>query len=237
MGGGGSQTSSTGVAPELKPLANEYASRAIDLSNNPFSAYTGQRFTGFTPAQQSAFGMIQNRATQGSPVLDTANNTLTNLLQGGQTNPYLDQMVGKAQQNLVDQYSNVIRPQQDALAARSGSFGNSGVAETIGNQQNQLLQNLGDVSTQMYGNAYNTDRANQLSALGMAPTYANQAYTDASQLLNAGNMQQQFGQQQQDFNYQQWQDAQNQPYKNLQILGAPFSLGLGSVTTTSGGGK
>ena len=235
-GGGGPQTTTTGVPDELKPLAREYTSRAIGMADTPFTPYTGQRFQDFTPAQQQAMGMIQQRATEGSPIIDQAGSTVTDLLQGG-TNPYLDQMVGRAQQNLVDQYQDVIRPQQDALMARSGSFGNAGVMETMGNQQDQLLQGLGDISTQMYGNAYNTNRQNQLAALGLAPQIAGQDYLDASQLLQSGNMQQQFGQQQQDFNYQQFQDMLNQPYKNLQTLGAPFSMGLGSVTKTTGGGK
>lgn len=234
MSGGGPQTTTTGVPDELKPLAREYTNRAIGMADTPFTPYTGQRFQGFTPDQQAAMGMIQQRATQGSPIIDQAGSTINDLLQGG-TNPYLDQMVGRAQQNLVDQYQDVIRPQQDTLMARSGSFGNAGVMETMGNQQDKLLQGLGDISTQMYGNAYDTNRQNQLSALGLAPQIAGQDYVDANQLLQTGNMQQQFGQQQKDFSFEQFQDMLNQPYKNLQTLGAPFSMGLGSVTTTSGG--
>lgn len=203
-GGGGSQTSSTGVAPELKPLANEYVSRAIDVSNNPFQAYSGQRFA----------GMNQDQGQAG--------NFYAQNLSGG-TNPYLDQMVNKAQSNIVSNYNNTIRPQLDTMAARSGSFGNAGITSTMQDQQRALGNQLSDVATSMYGGQYNNDQANRM--------------TSANNLLNYGNLQQQNQQQGLDFNYQQFQDAQNQPYKNLQTLGAPFSMGLGSVTTTSGGGK
>lgn len=237
-GGGGGQTTTTGLPDEYKPLAKEYADRASGLSNEQFNPYTGQRFAGFTGDQQNAFGMVRDRALNGSPVMDQANDTLTQTLQGGQTNPYLDQMVNSAQGNLVTNYNNVIRPQQDAMAARSGSFGNSGVQATVEQDQQALGKQLGDISTQMYGQAYEGDRSRQMQALGMAPTFGNQAYTDAQQLAGVGNQQQQFGQQQQDFNYQQFLDKGNQAYKNLQTLGAPLSQNfLGSVSQTTGGGK
>jgi len=204
MSGGGSQTSSTGVAPELKPLANEYVSRAIDVADNPFQAYTGQRFADMNPFQSQAGSYYAQNLNAG-------------------TNPYLDQMVTKAQGNIVDNYNNTIRPQLDTMAARSGSFGNAGVASTVEQQQKALGNQLSDVATSMYGGQYNADQANRMASAG--------------NLLNYGNLTQANQQQGLDFNYQQFQDALNQPYKNLQVLGAPFSMGLGSVTKTSGGGK
>lgn len=221
-GGGGGSTTTTELAPELRPLASAYTQRAIELSNNQFTPYTGQRFADFSPLQQAGMGLTAQRAMGGSPVMDQANQTLMQSLQGGQTNPYLDQMVSRAQQSL--------QPQQDLLRSRSGSFGNSGVEEAN-------TRAMGDIATQMYGQAYETDRNRQMQALGMAPTFGNQAYLDAAQLLNVGGMQQNLGQQRADFAFEQFQDAQNQPYRNLQIMGAPFAQGFGGVTTTSGGDK
>lgn len=203
-GGGGSSTTSTGVAPELKPLANQYVSRAISTADTPFTPYTGQRFSDLNGNQAAAGNFYAQGMNAG-------------------TNPYLDQMVNKAQSNTISNYNNVIRPQLDSLAARSGSFGNAGVNSTMEQQQQALGSQLGDIATSMYGGQYNNDQANRMAS--------------ANNLLNYGNLQQQNQQQGLDFNYQQFQDKQNQPYKNLQVLGAPFSMGLGSVSTTSGGGK
>jgi hypothetical protein len=238
-GGSDSSTSvQTSLPAALQPLAAAYNTRALGLSDQAFTPYTGQRFNPSTADQQSAYDLVRQRALSGSPIMGQANDTLTGIMRGGQTNPYLDQLVNRAQQNIGEQYSNIIRPQQNARMAASGSFGNSGVDASIGQDQNMLLRNMGDVASQMYGGAYNTDRANQMAALQMAPGFANQAYGDASQLLNVGNQQQQLGQQQSDFAYQQWQDAQAQPYKNLQTLGAPFSLNQGGTTVTqANGGK
>jgi hypothetical protein len=205
-GGGGSSTTTTGVAPEFSGLATQYANRASELSNQQFTPYTAQRFAGQNADQGSATDFYRQGMTAG-------------------TNPYLDQMVNKAQGNLVSNYNNTVRPQLDAMAARSGSFGNSGVAATGVQQQQALGQQLSDISTQMYGQQYNNDQAGRMAS--------------ANALYNAGNQQQSGAQNQLDFNYQQTQDAQNQGLKNLQTLGSPFQLNLGQLSTTnsSGGGK
>lgn len=202
MSGGGGSTTTTEIPREYRPLATEYAARASQLSNEQFTPYSGQRVAGLSDAQNQAGGFYQNA-------------------MGAGTNPYLDQMVGRAQSGLVDQYNNVIRPQQDAMMARSGSFGNSGVQQTVGQDQNQLIRGLNDISTQMYGGQYNNDQAYRMNA--------------ANQLGQFGQQQQNTQQNQLDFNYQQFQDQMNQPYRNLQTLGSPLSMNLGSVTRQSGG--
>lgn len=221
-GGGGSQTSTTSqtVPDELKGAATAYSNLATKLSDTPYQAYTGQGVAGLNSNQTGAIDMIKARAANGSPVMDAANSALTGML-GDNTNPYLDSMVNKAQQNVVSNYNTA--------TAGSGSFGNSGVG-------NQLAQGLSDTATSMYGNAYNTNQANKLSALGMAQSYGNQAYTDANALATAGKTQQDNAQAVNDFGYQQYQNEQNYPLQQLSALGGALSSRMGSTTTQSGGG-
>lgn len=238
-GGGGKQTTTQSIPNELKPLANAYVTRAMEVGNTPFQAYTGQRFADLNQNQNAAIGMVQNRAMNGSPVMDQANQTLMQTMQGGQTNPYLDSLVGKAQGSVVDAYNNVARPQQTSAMVNSGSFGNSGLEQSQQFADKQLQGQLGDIASSMYGQAYDQDRSRQMQALSMAPTFGNQAYQDAAQLMQAGQVQQGNQQNNLDFAFDQFQGAQNQPYKNLGVLGAPFtgvSFG-GSTTTSSSGGK
>ena len=226
-GGGGGQSQSSTTKPmipdELKPLANLYVKQAEQIAQTPWQAYNGQRYADLNQSQNLGLGMVQDRALNGSATMNNAEQNLNGFMQGG-SNPYLDSMVNKAQ-------GNVLANAQGA-AVRSGSFGNSGIAE-------QAAKQMGDVATSMYGNAYSSDQANRLSAIGMAPTFGNAAYQDAGQLLNAGNMMQ--GQQQKnlDFGFQQFQDAQNNPYKQLQDTGGVVgqSTGQQTTTTSSGGGK
>lgn len=239
-GGGGDSTSSSSITypDEIKPLLSNVANLSTDLYNQSWQGYGGQRYADLNSTQQQALQMASDRATNGSPVMDQANSTLTSMLQGGQTNPYLDQMVGKAQQSMVDSYNLGAKPQMEAAMAGSGSFGNSGLQQMQAKSQSDLQDNLGNVATQMYGNAYSTNQANQLAALGMAQSYGNQAYTDADRLLQAGNTQQDQAQNNADFSYEQWQNQQDDPYKKLQAMTGVMSGTAGSTTTTKqSGGK
>ena len=224
-GGGGTSTTTQNIPDELKPLATAYTNKAIDLSNQGYTPYSGQRFADQNSMQTNAMQMISDRAQNGDQtgIMGNATNTLNQML-GDNTNPYLDQMVNRAMGSVMLNYNTA--------AINSGSFGNSGLAE-------QYQRNLGDVATQMYGNAYNTDQANKLQALGMAQQYGNQAYTDAEQLMRAGQTQQDESQKQYDYGYQNYLDEQALPYKQLAAMSGVFGSNLGgsSTTTQSSGGK
>lgn len=239
MAGGGRSTSTTNpsIPEELKPLANLFVSRATDLANTPFQAFQGQRFAGLNDTQNTALKQITDRATGGSQTFNNAENALNGIIQGGQTNPFLDSLVSRAQNSVVQSFNNTTKPQTESAAVRSGSFGNSGLDETLQNQRVAVGDQLGNIATQIFGNAFNTDRANQLAGIQLAPGFANQAFSDAGQLLNAGNLQQSNAQRPLDFNFQQSQDAANDPFKKLQAIGGVVGQSSGSTTTQSGGGK
>lgn len=223
-GGGGSSTTTQSIAPELRPLASAYTAKAIDLGNQGFRPYTAQRFAQLDPTQTAGLDMIQNRALRGSATMNQAEGALGQMMQGG-PNPYLDAMVNKAQGNVL---SNA-----NAAAARSGSFGNSGIAEAAAKQ-------MGDVATSMYGGAYEGDQARRLQAIGMAPTFGNAAYQDGQQLLNAGQIKQDQHQQGLDYLYQQHQQSEALPYQQLASMAGVFGsqpYGASSTTSQSGGGK
>lgn len=217
-GGVGSSTTVQEIPAELKPLANAYTTKAIDLGNQGFNPYTSQRYSDLNSVQNAGLGMTAARALGGSATMDNAENSLNQFITGGNTNPYLDSMVRRAQDS--------VRGQFNTSAINSGSFGNSGL-------QDQYARNLGDVATQMYGNAYSTDQANRMQAIGMAPTFGNQAYTDASKLFGVGQTMQDQDQQNKDFAYQQFQEAQNLPYKQLAAMAGVFGSNLGGTSRTT----
>ena len=109
-GGGGSSTSSSQIVypSELKPLLRNVANLSTQMANQDWQAYGGQRYADLNDTQQQALQMVQDRAANGSALMDTANQSLTGMLQGGQTNPYLDDMVSRAQQSMVE-IRNVVR--------------------------------------------------------------------------------------------------------------------------------
>lgn len=221
-GGGGNSTTIQSIPDELKPLAEQYTQQAINLSNTPYQAYGGNRVAGINETQNQGIAAIQNRALNGSATMNNAESNLNEMMNGG-TNPYLESMVGNAMKQVGGQVNS--------------QFGGSNYGTTA--NQETLSRSLGDTATSMYGNAYNTNQANRLQAIGMAPTFGNQAYTDASQLLNAGQLQQDQAQKGLDVGYQNYQDQQNDPYKKLAAQAGIFSSNLGgtSTTTSTGGGK
>lgn len=223
-GGGGQSTTIQSIPDELKPLAAQYTQSAINLNNTPYQAYQGQRYADLNGVQMAALNQTADRAMQGSATIDNAEGQLNQIIAGGNTNPYLDQMVGKAQEN--------VRSGFNTAAVNSGSFGNSGLQEQYGKQ-------MADIATSMYGQAYDQDRARQMQGIGMAQQFGNQAYTDADRLMSAGQTLQDQQQQNLDFRYQQATEAQNDPYKKLAAMSGVFGTNLGqsASTTQSGGGK
>lgn len=225
-GGGGETATTTQQLPaELKPLATAYANKAINLSNTGYTPYTGDRYADLNNVQNQGLGQTIDRAVNGSQTMDNAEQALNQQIQGGQGNPYLDSMVQRAQDSVKSNFNT--------SAINSGSFGNSGVQEAY-------AKNLGDVATQMYGQAYDGDQARQMQAIGMAPTFGNQAYTDADKLMTAGQVLQDQSQQDKDFSYQQYQEKQNLPYQQLAAMSGVFGTNLGNSASTKssgGGGK
>lgn len=215
------QTTTNQIDARFDPLIGYVTAAGKKVNDAGFNPYGGQRYEGFNSDQNAGLDMIRNRATGGDPTMNQAQSTLQDTLRGGNTNPYLDSMVNKATMGVAGNLAKI--------NATSGSFGNSGIQETGARQ-------MGEIASQMYGNAYNTDRANQMSALQLAPQYGNQAYNDASQLMKAGGQQQDQAQQGRDFGYQQFQEEQNLPYKQMAAYGGLLSGQGVQKSTTSGGG-
>lgn len=259
-GGGGGQappstsTTSNTIDTRFNPLIDYATQTAGRVNGSGFTPYSGQRFADMTGTQQAGISMIQDRAVGGDATVKSGANYLQNQLNGGdrsasvnpyasQQNPYLDSMVQKAQGSVMGNMG--------ALQARSGSFGNSGIAE-------QGAQQMGKIATDMYGQAYNTQanlaesqagrndsvyqqsQGNKMGAANMALQYGNQGYNDASQLMKAGGQMQDQEQQARDFDFNQFAEQQNLPYKQMSayggLLGSSNSTGS-STTTNSGGAK
>jgi hypothetical protein len=177
-------------------------------------------------------------------------------------NPYLSQSIANAQGDLTSAYNQVNAPQWAKAMQSSGSFGNTGVSEYAAMDAANLQRNLGRIGTDMRGAAYNQaaqfgenaanrqfsagqqfagaqdsitgqERGFQQSALGMAPTFANQDYTDIGQLLNAGQQAQTFDAGAQGQQQQWWQEAQQYPQQRLANYGTALGVGGGGTTTQS----
>jgi len=219
---GGSDTTTVQSFPDWAvPYAQNYLGQASQVASQPYQPYTGSTVEQLNPYQTGAYDAMAARAARGSPVTDAASGELQRTLSGGylNNNPYLDQLVSQGQDDVMKR--------MDTLAARSGSFGNSGVNEST-------MRGLGDVSAQIRGQDYARERGYMQSAIGMAPTIANQDYFDANQLLQAGQGYQQQGQRNLSDQYQRFQEARDYPQQQLATMGRALGQNYGSSQTAPG---
>jgi hypothetical protein len=243
MSGGSDQrttTQTTDVPEWARPYAQQYMAQGAALGQGQWQPYEGQRFADQNEMQTAGIQQQAAQARGGSAVNNAASGSLASTLNGdylSQGNPYLTQQIDAAQGDVTRNYNNVQRPRQDQMAARSGSFGNSGVALSNAEDDRNLQQTLGNISVQMRGQDYSNERNRQLQAAGLAPGAAQAGYNDSQQLYNAGTAANLPQQQNMDFQFQQYTDQQNDPYRRLTATGAPFGANLGSVTTSPAGSR
>ena len=229
--GGGSQPANTTqtVTNQLPAYVQPYAETALQkgvaLSQLPYQQYTGQQIAPLTPQHNLAVQGITQRAIQGSPVTNAANQNLTGTLQGNYlspgANPWLDQTFNKG----VEQIKATLSPKFGHMQAFGGS---SGYNEALGRSTSDLAANL-------YGGNYQAERDRQIKGLALAPQIAGQDYADAQALLGAGDIQRQASQDELNLAYQQWLQQQQYPYQQLDVLSNAIrgAVGGGTQTTTA----
>lgn len=217
-GGTDTATQTTEMPSWLVPFIQNYAQTSQNVANLPYTPYQGQTVADLNPYQVQGLNAQAARAVNGSPVMNAGSSELQKTLSGGylNNNPYLDAIVNKAGQDITGNMTNI--------DARAGSFGNSGV-------QSATAKALADSAMNLRYNDYSNERGRMMSGLSMAPTYANQDYTDAAALQAAGQRFQQNQQANLTDQYQRFQEAQQYPYKQLDTLGKGVGLNAGQTTT------
>lgn len=147
-------------------------------------------------SQSSPFAsFLQNAATQGTPLTNAGQNTLLGTARGDYLDPYSNPYFsGALNQTLGDVKSQI------NSNFRGDNFGNSAHQEWLG-------RGLTNAALPMLSNQYNSERSNQLGAVGMIPSYENQ-------------------------NLQLMQMANDQPWKNLSNYGQLVSGQYGGTTNS-----
>jgi hypothetical protein len=169
-------------------------------------ALTGMMDGNFQQATANPYGRVQ--ATGGGAQISATANPYGYVQAPGQTqgvsaganpyagsNPYLQQQIDAASQDVVRNYNMATKPQTDTAMQRSGSFGNSGLQQVQALQQSDLQRNLGNISSGMRMQDYTQQQQLGESALnrnmqaqqfnaGLGENYANRSLQ--SQQFNAG---------------------------------------------------
>lgn len=105
-----------------------------------------------------------------SDLLSGNPNPATSMLQGTangeylNSNPYLDQMVKNANSSLISQYNNEVAPGIDSQFAKAGRSGSGAFASVRNNAETTLTDAMAKNASDIYGQNYATERANQQDA-------------------------------------------------------------------------
>ena len=258
MSGGGSsppanttQTTTKEVPLWAQGSAQNLLARGEALSNQPYQTYTGQRIAGMTPQQTTGLNMVQNRALSGSPEERAARQNFTDTMSGkylGQgaaynqyadmNNPYLQGMVNQSMNDVSGRVNSQFNGNNYGTTAHQETL-TRGLGEAANNAYGQaynLQAQLADANANRQQSAYSNERNNQLQAAGMLPQYQNIDYNNAQQLIGVGDIYRQESQDQLNNQYADWAAAQNQPYRQLDVLGNALGSAVGGQGNISATG-
>jgi hypothetical protein len=208
--------------------------RALYETGGP-QYYGGNTVVPFSEQTENALGRTEQRALQGSPVNQAAQNYATNTLNntptsqfGGASNPYLDATFNKA---------------ADSVQQRLGTqFAGSG--RNIDASRAVNADELSGLATRIYGGAYESERdrmaqdlsqqrAHQFGVAGLAPNLANQDYVDLQALGGVGGQVEDLTGRLMEDQAARWDFSQNAPQSNLDNYIARITGGYPGGTSTN----
>lgn len=267
MSTGGSKTQTTTATSEPPKWAVPYFQSALqqasNVANQPYQAYTGQQTAGLTADQNLATDLIRQQALAGQGGVDAGNNFVTGLLSGqGQftpqrnqfagENPYLDQLVSNAQQDVTRAYTDATLPSLMSQFNAGGAYGGSAHQQALSQSQQNLADQLGRVSTNLRGQDYQNQqqldegylqrqqsaadsfRNSQLGALGALPSLNQAGYLGGQMLSQQGGLQQATNQAGLDTAYNNYLDERGWNANQLGVLTNALGAIQGGTSTQTG---
>ena len=223
-GGGSAAPSSTTQTMELPEWARPYAKNVLskgaaltDINQNPYQQYGGNRIAGFSPMQMQSF--------QGAANMDAGPRGFQENV-GQYMSPYMQNVVDVEKRGAIRDYQ-VGNTMQQAQATQAGAFGGGREAIQRAERERGLMGTLGGIQARGAQSAF--DQASNQFRQGIQQGVA------VNQLQNqyGGQMQQQ-AQRPLDMAYQDFQNQQNYPYKQLGFMSDLVrGMPLGSQSTES----
>jgi hypothetical protein len=213
------QSSTVDLPDWAKPYAKETLAKTkalTDIDQNPYQQYGGERIAGFQPMQEQAFKSMSG--------LDAGPDAFAKGISSYMS-PYMQNVVD-IQKREAGRQSDIAGTQQQAQATQAGAFGGGRDAIMRAERERNLGQQMGDIQAKGSQAAY--EQA------------ANQFRQGITQQSGLAQMQGQMGQQQQqqaqrplDVAYQDFQNQQNYPYKQLGFMSDMVNkLPLGQKSTS-----
>jgi hypothetical protein len=242
-GGGPSNTTVTNqvqLPAWAQPYAAEFLGDVGNLVNQGLGSgypFPAQQLYGFTPDQVAGMNLGTQSALSGAqgllgPTLANVAATQSGAYLSPQSNPYLQQTFNAAAQPVVQQYEDATEPGIQAEFAQAGSFGGSAQNQAESLAQQNLGNTLQNLATNIYGGNYEQEQQNQIRQQALVPSLLNASFAPASELMDIGGTQQQFGQQALNTALGNIENQYNFPFQLLGQLGAAVPTAVGGAYTS-----
>jgi hypothetical protein len=235
----GQESRTSGLPDWMQPAAQQYVQNALSLSQTPFTPYPGQGVAPMNADQQAAMSQARTLAMQGDPSVNAARAQQANVIGGGMlnSNPYIDRVAQGIGDRMGEAYATGTRGRLTAGFQQSGNDPrySSAYEQTVGNTDRAFADSVGQTMAGLYGDNYRQERGAQDLASRFSPQFASDMRTNTEGLLSAGNQQQQQQQNVNNFDYGQFQQQQQYPFKMNEQLGSAINPAFGQTTTTNDG--
>ena len=120
-------------------------------------------------------------------MIENAQGSWSDMLSGGM-NPYVEQMIAGANNNLAQNFQRNVLPHLSGAASGSGGFGSGRHQINEGIASEGLLEAMGNSTTNILNNAYNTGQSNKISAMNMAPMMTGLGYMPSQKQMDIGGL-------------------------------------------------
>lgn len=173
-------------------------------------------------------------------------------------NSYLDSLISKNAGDMANAYRTGIAAQTDAAASRDRSYGGSAYQDQVQRNQATLAKSLGDMALQsrfqdytaqqglaenalnrsvqaqqsdkaLMDQAYQGERNRQLQAINSGLQGSQADYTNAQQMIGAGDAQRSYQQSLLDQMYQDYLTQVNKPFESIDRAGNLLGLAIGNT--------
>lgn len=235
--GGGSNvtytTQSTSSSPwqDQQVYLRDVFGKAQETFNrgNP-SYFPESTVVGYSPETQQALSQVQNIATGDNPLMDAAQNTITNTANGSflnAGNPYMQGAFNNAANLAGQAFREQTLPSIDSSFASAGRLGSGLYANQRNNAEDTFSRSMAEMAGNMSYQNYQDERGRQMTAAAMAPGMSQARYQDAQMLANVGAAREAEQQAALSDRVNRWNFEQNSDWDRLGRYAALISGGYG----------
>jgi hypothetical protein len=251
----GSAIQNQGQQALSQTLSGQYQNRQQPQVSAQRNLYEGQstpvgsnRFSGSNPYLEDAIRASKRNSIEDYRTITAAQNDAAFSRAGGLGGSAYNEWTARNAARQAEQLGNIETGMRMQDYGQQAQLAESDINRRLGASQQDLSRNAGlygDYTNQGFqaqqfnanqGNqAFESERQRQMSAIPLAAQYGQLPYQDAAALGQVGQQRQALGQQQIDANYQQYQQAQQYPWQQVQNYGQ--ALGFGGTARTQGDGN